>query len=174
MAMSHCAASPQSARDSGDSGDSGDSTSVQCNAINKWWDLTGAGAGWSDQAHTVLFHPNSGSSGLVGWLDAVRYNNYKAIYQTGGAPDCAKNKGNVTRHEPPLLFDLTADPAESTPLDPSKSSVQAVIATITGLRAAALKSASVTFHSFANYAEVTADEPCCNKSNIAVGCRCHL
>lgn len=61
--------------------------------------------------------PCSGASGIDGVLDAVRYLHYKAIYQTGGAPDCQKNKGNITSHNPPLLFDLDADMAEAAPLD---------------------------------------------------------
>ena len=42
-------------------------------------DLTPVLMGKSDTAHTVLFHPNSGASGVNGMLDAVRYQNYKAI-----------------------------------------------------------------------------------------------
>ena len=71
------------------------------------------------------YHPNSGASGVNGWLDAVRFKNYKAIYQTGGAPGCsdhgkgAPTKGARAIHrlggpsDPPLLFDLTNDPAEA-------------------------------------------------------------
>lgn len=44
-------------------------------------------------AHTELFHPNSGASGVNGVLDAVRVGDYKAIWQTGGAPDCSGNRG---------------------------------------------------------------------------------
>ncbi len=42
----------------------------------------------SEQGHVTMFHPNSGASGVNGALDAVRVRNYKAIWQTGGAPDC--------------------------------------------------------------------------------------
>ena len=44
-------------------------------------DLGGVLMGKTKVAHATLFHPNSGASGLNGWLDAVRFNNYKAIYQ---------------------------------------------------------------------------------------------
>ena len=43
----------------------------------------------SERGHETLFHPNSGASGPNGQLDGVRWRNFKAIYQTGGAPDCS-------------------------------------------------------------------------------------
>ena len=46
----------------------------------------------SEKGHDSLFHPNSGASGVDGALDGVRLNNWKAIYQTGGAPDCSGSK----------------------------------------------------------------------------------
>ena len=67
--------------------------------------------GKTKTAHTTLFHPNSGASGVYGGLDAVRHLNFKAVYQTGGAPACGGARGNDTRFDPPLLFDLDADPA---------------------------------------------------------------
>ena len=75
----------------------------------------------SEDGHETLFHPNSGASGPNGQLDAVRWKNWKAIYQSGGAPDCQGNTGEVQRHDPPLLFDLSTDPAESIPLDVTKA-----------------------------------------------------
>ena len=65
------------------------------------------------QGHSDLFHPNSGASGVMGALDAVRHLQYKAVWQTGGAFGCGT--GNIARperFEPPLLFDLDADPWE--------------------------------------------------------------
>ena len=59
----------------------------------------------SEDGHTSLFHPNSGTKGSVdGALDGVRLNNWKAIYQTGGAADCAGNLGTIAHHDPPLLL----------------------------------------------------------------------
>ena len=92
-------------------------------------DLTDLLTGKTETAHTWLFHPNSGASGVNGWLDAVRYGDYKAIYQTGGAGGCSDHgKGTPTKGaekihrvggtaDPPLLFDLSKDPAEAHPLD---------------------------------------------------------
>ena len=53
--------------------------------------------------------------------DQVRFGEYKAIYQTGGESGCCESDpGNATcnvgpskRHNPPLLFDLSKDPAEA-------------------------------------------------------------
>ena len=65
------------------------------------------------------------ASGVNGWLDAVRYGKYKAIYQSGGASGCSDHgKGKPTKgahpihrsgggDDPPLLFDLSKDPAAS-------------------------------------------------------------
>merc|ERR1719162_174454 len=78
----------------------------------------------SEVGHTTLFHPNSGASGVDGALDAVRWNDgkgnqWKAIYQTGGAPACGGTKGPDVHHDTPLLFNLAEDPQESKALDTS-------------------------------------------------------
>ena len=64
-------------------------------------------------------------TGVNGWLDAVRYMQYKAIYQTGGAAGCSdhgagKPEPGATKihrsggpDDPPLLFDLSKDEAEA-------------------------------------------------------------
>ncbi len=122
--------------------------------------------------HTTLFHPNSGASGIDGVLDAVRYLQFKAIYQTGGAPDCQKNKGNITSHNPPLLFDLSVDMAEAAPLDPSNATVRGIIDKIGQLRKEKMHSILTTYHSIATYLTDAQDEPCCNRTNYRLGCRC--
>ncbi len=92
-------------------------------------DLTDLLSGKTETAHTWLFHPNSGASGVNGWLDAVRYMQYKAIYQTGGAAGCSdhgagrpvpgatKIHRNGGTADPPLLFNLDEDPAGAWVLD---------------------------------------------------------
>ena len=49
------------------------------------------------QGHSDLFHPNSGASGVIGALDAVRHLQYKAVWQTGGAFGCGT--GNIARRK---------------------------------------------------------------------------
>jgi hypothetical protein len=57
---------------------------------------------------------------------------YKTIMHTGGATGCIERphpgtkSGNCTLHDPPLLFDLSVDEAESSPLDGGSSEAAAV------------------------------------------------
>jgi hypothetical protein len=113
--------------------------------------------------HLTLFHPNSGSSGVDGKLDAVRWNHgdkqWKAIYQTGGAPDCTGSKGNVTTHSPPLLFELGGDPAEATALDVTQPEYAAAVTSIEALLATQMHSVN-TQRRVVNYNVSISDEPC--------------
>ena len=98
------------------------------------------------QGHSDLFHPNSGASGVMGALDAVRHLQYKAVWQTGGAFGCGT--GNIARperFEPPLLFDLDADPQEATPLDPAAHAL--LLVTVARLRAAKEADINASFRS---------------------------
>ena len=98
------------------------------------------------QGHSDLFHPNSGASGVQGALDAVRHRQYKAVWQTGGAFGCGDgNRARPERFEPPLLFDLDADPQEATPLDPVTHAH--VLVTVRRLRAAKEADIYATFRS---------------------------
>lgn len=115
--------------------------------------------------HTTLFHPNSGASGSIsGRLDAVRWNNgskqWKAVYQTGGAPGCGGVTGNATTHNPPLLFDLSTDPGETTALDVSQPLYSEVVAQIAAALKAQMHSVNTTLQSVVNYNTSFADEPC--------------
>lgn len=123
-------------------------------------DLTAVLLSGSEQGHDTLFHPNSGSSGENGKLDGVRLHNYKAIFQTGGAPDCSKNSGNVITHDPPLLFDLAADPAEEHALDVTKEPYKTELTKILAALKAQMHSVNSTFQSVVDYSLNTADEPC--------------
>ena len=88
----------------------------------------------SEQGHVTLFHPNSGAKGAVmGKLDGVRWKQWKAIYQTGGAADCAGKLGTIMSHDPPLLFDLSRDSAESKALDTSTEPYACCISTVLAL-----------------------------------------
>jgi arylsulfatase G len=77
----------------------------------------------SDQGHEYLFHPD-----FFGILSAVRYNQYKAYYVTYPAIDgaCGGKEGFTLPHEPPLIFDLSRDLAESTPIVVSQSVYDAI------------------------------------------------
>lgn len=129
----------------------------------------------SEQGHSTLFHPNSGASGVDGALDAVRYNDgknqWKAIYQTGGAPACGGGKGNVQHHDVPLLFNLAEDPQESKALDTSADPYKGVVAKIAELLAAQMKSVNGTMQSVVDYSKGLQYEPCAHYE--AKQCRTH-
>ena len=117
--------------------------------------------------HATLFHPNSGAKGSVdGKLDAVRWNDpatgkqWKAIYQTGGAPDCAGAVGTPTRHDPPLLFELGADPGETMALDVTVPANAAALAQIVAALAAQMHSVNSTMQSVVDATTGVAYEPC--------------
>eukprot|EP00050_Salpingoeca_kvevrii_P019850 m.91310 g.91310 ORF g.91310 m.91310 type:complete len:533 (+) comp8600_c0_seq3:4174-5772(+) len=131
-------------------------------------DLSPVLKGQSQTGHKALFHPNSGS-GEYGQLDGVRLGNYKAIWQTGGVPGCGSHSP-PTHHEPPLLFDLEKDPAETSPLSLDDPANQKVLQDIRQALADKMQSILSTPHSKADYAMDTDSEPCCNRSLPA--CRC--
>ena len=118
------------------------------------------------QGHSGLFHPNSADSqgealegaGVQGALDAVRHLQYKAVWQTGGAFGCGDgNRARPERFEPPLLFDLDADPQEATPLDPAAHAL--VLVTVARLRAAKEADINASFRSVSRYATLALPVP---------------
>jgi len=120
----------------------------------------------AETAHTTLFHPNSGSKGSVdGKLDGVRWNDgkgnqWKAIYQTGGSADCKHSIGTIMRHDPPLLFNLADDEAESKALDTSVEPYKTVVAEVAKLLAEQMKSVNGTYQSVVDYSSALQYEPC--------------
>ena len=64
-------------------------------------------------------------------------------HDDGGVPQ--GNKGNVTRHDPPLLFDLATDVAEEFALDTSQPQYASVVAEITKTLAEQMHSVNNTF-----------------------------
>jgi hypothetical protein len=78
----------------------------------------------SNNGHTTLFHPH-GAGNSTRAVPAMRYKQYKAFFETSGAGPCRMANGShlpsgkTLTHDPPLMFDLDADPAESTPIDPN-------------------------------------------------------
>merc|ERR1712190_556906 len=79
----------------------------------------------STQHHQYLFHPDG-----KGNLNAMRLGELKAFWQTYSAGACnhksgeLDGNGNIKNHDPPLIFNLTADPAESTPIKVSDDVMQ--------------------------------------------------
>jgi arylsulfatase G len=118
----------------------------------------------SDQGHEVLFHPDQN-----GTLSAIRYNQYKAYYTTYFAFDgaCGGRRGLIIDHNPPLIFDLSHDLAESTPIVVSQSVYDAIDQALQ----AKLKDIASTPHTKVDYRTGGLDaRACCDAGHIV--CRC--
>jgi hypothetical protein len=97
---------------------------------------------------------------------------YKAHWTTGGATDCGGVKSPVTQHDPPLLFDLVADPGEAHALDVTLPEYANVVKSIAEMRAAVLANIDATPRSVVDYSSGDKGKAvnCCNASHVA--CRC--
>jgi arylsulfatase G len=118
----------------------------------------------SNQGHEYLFHTDQN-----GTLSAVRYNQYKAYYTTSSAIDgtCGGQQGSTIDHKPPLIFDLSHDLAESTPIVVS----QAVYDAIDQALQATLKDIASTPYTKVDYRIGGLDaRACCDAGHIV--CRC--
>lgn len=133
-------------------------------------DITPVLLGNASAGHDELFHPLSGQWGQWGSLDAVRHGDYKAIYLTGGSFDCQDRLGSLGHRDPPLLFNLAEDPAESTALDTSVSPYKEIVAKIAASKAAKLNNINTTPRSTVDWKAVQDLEPCCDAALPA--CRC--
>ncbi|XP_076856532.1 arylsulfatase G isoform X2 [Brachyhypopomus gauderio] len=121
--------------------------------------------------HKSLVHPNSGAAGQFGDLQTVRLGHHKAFYITGSAEACGGAKGKEQLHDPPLIFDLSSDVAEGSPLDPTSAKYQAVLREVEGEREAVLWDIATDNVSTADYSTTQAALPCCTPQNPV--CRCH-
>eukprot|EP01046_Picozoa_sp_COSAG06_P052488 COSAG06_NODE_8826_length_2061_cov_1.675331_1_plen_118_part_00 len=93
---------------------------------------------------------------------------YKAFWRTTGTADCNESSATMFEqlqaraqtHDTPLVFDLDADPAESTPITPSAD----LIAHFENVRAQFNVSVQSTFCSLGDYSQTSdpAMEPCCD------------
>jgi arylsulfatase G len=118
----------------------------------------------SNQGHEYLFHPDQ-----FGVLSAVRYNQYKAYYTTCPAIDgaCGGNEGTLINHKPPLIFDLSRDLAESTPIVVPQSVYDAIDQALE----AKLEDIASTSHTKVDYRIGGLDaRACCDAGHIV--CRC--
>jgi hypothetical protein len=119
----------------------------------------------ASQAHLSLFHPDQNGS-----LTAVRYQQYKAYYQSYAASDgaCGGRRAPVLDHYPPLVFDLSVDIAESRPLDPVPSEL---VQLLDKLLADRLRDIESTPRSRPDYRSGGLDDrPCCDAGHVV--CRC--
>ena len=118
----------------------------------------------SNQGHEYLFHPDQN-----GTLSAVRYNQYKAYYTTYCAGDgaCGGQRGLTIDHKPPLIFDLSHDLAESSPIIVSQEVYNAIDQALE----AKLKDIASTPYTKVDYRIGGLDaRACCDAGHIV--CRC--
>lgn len=125
----------------------------------------------SDAGHTTLFHPSGN-----GKPPAMRYGQYKAFFTTSGASPC-KNEGEPLEaawvegaavgrsinHDPPLIFDLDADPAESRPVNVSTEILGHIQAAADAFWASVNDEKNL--RSKTDYSQDSAHRPCGNASS---------
>ncbi|XP_018617318.2 arylsulfatase G isoform X2 [Scleropages formosus] len=124
----------------------------------------------SETGRKSVLHPNSGAAGQFGDLQAVRLGQYKAFYVTGAAEACGGGRGRQELHDPPLIFDLSQDEGEGSPLDSSTAEYQSALEQIEQEREAVMKDIASDHVSHADYSVDPSAVPCCNSSHI--NCRC--
>jgi arylsulfatase A-like enzyme len=125
----------------------------------------------NSSAHAQLFHPLSGACGS-GTLMATRIGRHKALWISGGAAACGDVKAECITHDPPLLFDLDEDPAESRPLNPTTAPNRALVQRLTEARALKLANIMGSPRSTADYSTSAAGRAanCCNAKNVDCAC----
>ncbi|XP_029540993.2 arylsulfatase G isoform X1 [Oncorhynchus nerka] len=124
-----------------------------------------------ETGNEFLFHPNSGAAGKYGDLQTVRLGRHKAFYITGAAEACGGSKGTQELHDPPMIFDLSGDKGEETPLDPTTEEYKEVDERVRRWREALLYDiATDQSVSTADYATDQSAAPCCDPRHTA--CRC--
>ncbi|XP_033124455.1 arylsulfatase G-like isoform X1 [Anneissia japonica] len=137
-------------------------------------DISGVLLNGEEIKQRVLFHPNSKPADREnnGEFDAIRYNQYKAIYRSGGVKGCGGVKGDIQRHNPPLIFNLLTDPGEEHPLDTQSNEYQDAYTHIKLARMRMDRSIFQDNTTVADYSQSPDAEPCCNPNHVV--CRCTL
>ncbi|KAJ8038065.1 Arylsulfatase G [Holothuria leucospilota] len=119
----------------------------------------------------VLYHPLTYDFGGECDIEAVRIGDYKAIFATGGTSDCEGNTGTLQQHFPPLIFNVEADPVESSPLDPDSNLFRSVLEEVHQAMVDIEESIQMDKTPIAVGKYNPCSIPCCNPLNVA--CRCY-
>jgi len=119
--------------------------------------------GKTDKAHETLFHPASSTE-----ITAMRYRNYKAHFRTYGQQPCRLPNGthlpvgDSMVHNPPLVFDLDQDPAESQPIDPGPQIMDEIMRAFQAF----WQDVNSTLKSVTSFDEDPSFRPCSNTSSV--------
>ena len=115
-------------------------------------------------ARDFLFHPDTRNGNIT----AVRFRQYKALFESQSFAACAAPGTAKVRHDPPLIFDLDADPGEAAPLAAPPPDV---VAAVKAAFAEKWGNITTTYRSAANYTGGGRPAwPCCNSAHVS--CRC--
>ncbi|XP_047107537.1 arylsulfatase G-like isoform X2 [Schistocerca piceifrons] len=134
-------------------------------------DVQGILTGELEKAHEVLFHPNSGAAGPEGEIGAVRIQEYKVVYYSGGSPECGGRTGPSVSHiSSPLVFNLKNDPGETYPLKVTSSEWKATVHAAGQALAWLHENVQQDNTSTVDYTKEHSARPCCDKYSPI--CRC--
>lgn len=114
-------------------------------------------------------------TGKPGDIDTIRLGDYKVFWKTGGTGGTSRScDGKIApevSHDPPLVFNIEKDPAESTPLssdiDPMYTEI---IEKARSLRAFIIADIKADNTSVVDYSKADWAYPCCDSSKRL--CRC--
>eukprot|EP00939_MAST-03C_sp_MAST-3C-sp1_P004073 g4073.t1 len=124
----------------------------------------------------ALYHPNSGCEGNIGEIETLRLRNFKVKWRTGGkCTSCDGRTAPDVHHDPPLVFDLSVDAAESSPLPLNADESEyrnhpGLLAEIRAALAAMLHSITMDNTTSADYSQDPAGKPCCDPTHPLCMC----
>lgn len=131
--------------------------------------------GKSNNGHEVLYHPNSGVTHPEGEIDTIRMGSYKVYWKTGGSTGCSKScDGKIAPeviHNPPLLFNVEIDPAESTALtEKTEPKYHELLDKAQELKSYIVADIKADNTSVVDYSMGPKGYPCCDSTKFL--CRC--
>jgi len=132
------------------------------------YDLAPVLFGGAAAVREFLFMSDGKAVSAVWYDPAGTGRHFKLYTATVSSPPCTGKDGGGRAWPNYLIFDLDADPAESTPITLPPADIARVTAALASYNA----NVSTTFASVADYSSGTmvADAPCCNATNAV--CRC--
>ena len=114
--------------------------------------------GCSNQSNrTLIIQVTTGGSDKDGLVGCVRFSNYSAVLYTGGTAGCRTPAPPLLYQDPPLIFNLSADPQQQSPLPQNADLIKQVKNVVQDFYNN-VKNDKTTI---ANYAADEESKPCC-------------